>query len=117
VLTNLVGNALKFTEHGGIDVSVRPAPGPARAEQALLLFVVRDTGIGIPAESLAKIFETFSPADTASTKKFGGTGLGLALSKLIVENLGGEIRVESRPAQGSVFSFTVPFGADQSEEI
>jgi len=109
VLMNLVGNAVKFTEHGEIGVSVRPAQDPARPEQDVLLFAVRDTGIGIPAEYMERIFEMFTQADTSSAKKFGGTGLGLALSKQIVENLGGKIRVESRPGEGSVFSFTIPF--------
>jgi signal transduction histidine kinase len=108
VLMNLVGNAVKFTEHGEIGVSVRPAQDPARPEQDLLLFAVRDTGIGIPAEYMERIFEMFTQADTSSAKKFGGTGLGLALSKQIVENLRGKIRVESRPGEGSVFSFTIP---------
>jgi len=116
VLTGLVDNAVKFTQQGEICVSVRPAPDPARAEQVPLLFVIRDTGIGIPAEYLAKVFDMFSQADSASTRKFGGTGLGLALSKQIVENLGGKIRVDSRPGEGSVFSFTVPFIADHQEE-
>ena len=109
VLMNLVGNAVKFTEHGEIGVSVRPAQGLARPEQDVLLFAVRDTGIGIPAEYMEKIFEMFTQADTSSAKKFGGTGLGLALSKRIVGNMGGDIRVESRPGEGSVFSFTIPF--------
>jgi signal transduction histidine kinase len=109
VLMNLVGNAVKFTEHGEIGVSVRLAQGPARPEQDVLLFAVRDTGIGIPAEYMERIFEMFSQADMSSAKKFGGTGLGLALSKRIVGNMGGDIRVESRPGEGSVFSFTIPF--------
>jgi two-component system, sensor histidine kinase and response regulator len=109
VLMNLVGNAVKFTEHGEIGVSVRPAQGLARPEQDVLLFAVRDTGIGIPAEYMERIFEMFTQADTSSAKKFGGTGLGLALSKRIVGNMGGDIRVESRPGEGSVFSFTIPF--------
>jgi signal transduction histidine kinase len=117
VLMNLVGNAVKFTQQGEIDVSVRPAPDPAHPEQVPLQFVIRDTGIGIPAEYMARVFEMFSQADSASTKKFSGTGLGLALSKQIVENLGGNIRVESRPGEGSIFSFTVPFVADHPEEV
>ncbi|KAF0220452.1 MAG: signal transduction histidine [Geobacteraceae bacterium] len=108
VLMNLVGNAVKFTEHGEIGVSVRPAHDPARPEQEVLLFAVRDAGIGIPAEYMGKIFGMFTQADTSSAKKFGGAGLGLALSKQIVENMGGKIRVESRLGGGSVFSFTIP---------
>ena len=109
VLMNLVGNAVKFTEHGEIGVSVRPTHDSARPEQDVLLFAVRDTGIGIPAEYMERIFEMFTQADTSSAKKFGGTGLGLALSKRIIGNMGGDIRVESRPGEGSVFSFTIPF--------
>jgi signal transduction histidine kinase len=109
VLMNLVGNAVKFTEHGEIGVSVRPARDPVRPEQDVLLFAVRDTGIGIPAEYMEKIFDKFTQADTSSAKKFGGAGLGLALSKRIVENMGGKMRVESRQGEGSVFSFTIPF--------
>lgn len=109
VLENLVENAVKFTEHGEIDVSVRPVQDPARPEEDVLLFTVRDTGIGIPAGYMERIFEMFTQADTSSAKKFGGTGLGLALSKRIVGDMGGEIRVENRPGEGSVFSFIIPF--------
>jgi signal transduction histidine kinase len=114
VLMNLVGNAVKFTEHGEIGVSVRSIQGPARPEQDFLLFVVRDTGIGIAAESMEQIFDMFTQVDVSSAKKFGGAGLGLALSKRIVGNMGGEIRVESRPGKGSVFSFTIPFSRENA---
>jgi PAS domain S-box-containing protein len=109
VLVNLLANAVKFTEHGEIDVSVRPAPDPARPGQDVLLFTVRDTGIGISASYLENIFEKFTQAEELLSKKYGGAGLGLALTKRIVENMGGKIRVESRPGEGSVFFFTIPF--------
>jgi signal transduction histidine kinase len=100
---------VKFTEHGDIGVSVRLAPDPVRPEQEFLLFAIRDTGIGIPAEFLGTIFEKFTRSDASSTKKYGGTGLGLALAMQIVDIMGGEIRAESRQGEGSTFFFTVPF--------
>jgi signal transduction histidine kinase len=109
VLENLLSNAVKFTASGEISVSVRPAQGHTRPGQDVLLFTVRDTGIGIPADYMGRIFEMFTQADISSAKKFGGTGLGLALSKRIVGNMGGDIRVESRLGEGSVFSLTIPF--------
>jgi signal transduction histidine kinase len=109
VLMCLVGNAVKFTEQGEIGVSVRPAPDPAHPGQDVLLFAVRDTGIGIPADGLENIFEKFTQSDASSTRKYGGAGLGLALARQIVEIMGGKIRVESRCGEGSTFFFTVPF--------
>lgn len=102
VLVSLVGNAVKFTEQGTIVISVR-------LEQDVLRFVVRDTGIGIPADYLNSIFEKFTQADVSLTRKYGGAGLGLALTRQIVENMGGKIRVDSVPGQGSEFCFTIPF--------
>jgi len=109
VLMCLLGNAVKFTEHGDIGVSVRPAPDPVRPGQEFLLFAVRDTGIGIPADFLGNIFESFTQTDESSTRKYGGAGLGLALAMQIVKIMGGEIRVESRYGEGSTFFFTIPF--------
>jgi signal transduction histidine kinase len=112
VLENLLRNAVKFTANGAISVTVQPEQDHARANQEVIQVVVRDTGTGIPAEYLENIFEMFSQADTSSTKKFGGAGLGLALSKQIVEKMGGMISGESRPGEGSVFSFTLPFSSE-----
>jgi PAS domain S-box-containing protein len=101
LLLNLVGNAVKFTEEGEIAVSLRPAP-----VRDFLLCTIRDTGIGIPADCLEKIFDRFTQVDMSVTKSFGGCGIGLALSKQIIDAMGGDIRVESRLGEGSIFSFT-----------
>src|SRR5271165_6227791 len=108
VLINLLGNSLKFTERGSLTVRVE-----RDAQEGSLRFAVADTGIGIPPEKLGRIFESFSQADSSTTRKYGGTGLGLNISKRIVERMGGRIWVESSPGQGSTFLFTVnlPLGA------
>lgn len=109
VLVNLVGNALKFTERGqvGVDVSVLPAESSGSGEPQLRL-VVRDTGIGIPEERLARLFHPFTQVDASTTRKYGGTGLGLAICRLIVEQMDGSISVESRAGEGSSFAVQVP---------
>ncbi len=105
VLINLLGNAVKFTSEGDILLSVALEPG-ADPGVACLHVTVRDTGIGIPAEKQARIFNSFEQADTSTTRKYGGTGLGLAISKRIVEMMEGRIWVESKPGTGSAFHFT-----------
>jgi signal transduction histidine kinase/CheY-like chemotaxis protein len=108
IVTNLVGNSLKFTERGEIVVK---AELKSREDDSLLLhFAVRDTGIGIPPEKQAKIFEAFSQADGSTTRKYGGTGLGLTVSLRLVKMMGGEMWVESEPGQGSCFHFTACMG-------
>jgi two-component system sensor histidine kinase/response regulator len=105
VLTNLVGNALKFTEHGHVVIAVRQdshAKGSTR-----LHFSVTDTGIGIPPEKHEGIFEAFRQADGSTTRRFGGTGLGLTISATLVRLMGGRLWVESEPGAGSTFHFTV----------
>ena len=107
VLLNLVGNAIKFTEHGEVAVNVSLRHGePGNPE---LHFSIRDTGIGIPLQQQAKLFNAFEQGDSSTTRQFGGTGLGLAISKRIVELMGGEIWLESTPGVGSVFHFTMSF--------
>lgn len=108
VLTNLLGNSVKFTSHGEIDVSVEAMPVADSPDQYLLRFSVRDTGIGMSASQLEKIFEPFIQADDSTTRRFGGTGLGLTISKRLVEIMGGSISVESSPGAGSTFSFSIP---------
>lgn len=116
VLMNLVGNALKFTESGEVTITVWPGrsdlAGTMSADHELL-FEVRDTGIGIPADKLDRLFKPFSQVDSSTTRKYGGTGLGLAISDQLVHLMGGHIAVESRPGQGSTFSFSVRFPASR----
>src|ERR1700683_4791550 len=108
VLVNLVGNSIKFTERGEIEVNVQAeAPG---LEGTILLFSVRDTGIGIPADKQHKIFEAFSQADSSTTRKYGGSGLGLTISGQLVGLMGGKLWVESEAGKGSTFYFTVRVG-------
>jgi len=108
VLTNLIANGIKFTERGEVSVTVEVEE--ETGEQAVLRFTVRDTGIGIPEEKLATIFDAFMQADTTTTRKFGGTGLGLSISKRLVDLMGGTIGVRPRECGGTAFSFTIPFG-------
>ncbi|MBI3670340.1 MAG: PAS domain S-box protein [Acidobacteria bacterium] len=108
VLVNLVGNAIKFTERG--EVLVRVEPDSQTDGVTLLHFGVKDTGIGIPPEKLAHIFEPFAQADSSRTRRFGGTGLGLSISTRLVEMMGGRIWAESEPGHGTTFYFTVAFG-------
>ncbi|MBS0346429.1 MAG: response regulator [Proteobacteria bacterium] len=107
VLTNLVGNAVKFTERGEVGVQVDVTRRAAR--QATLRFTVRDTGIGMSAEQLGRLFEAFAQADDSMTRRFGGTGLGLSISRHLVSLMGGQLAVSSVPGEGSCFSFEVGF--------
>jgi signal transduction histidine kinase len=108
VLINLIGNAIKFTDQGGVTVSVRSELD--QGSQVLLHVCVADTGIGIPTEKQADVFDAFVQADGSSTRRHGGTGLGLAICSSLVKLMGGQIWVESRPGQGSTFHFTAGFG-------
>ncbi len=108
VLNNLLGNAIKFTDHGGIDFSVRCIK---RIEDlATLEFSVKDTGVGIAPNDIEYIFKTFTQADNSVTRKYGGSGLGLVISKQLVEMMGGTIEVESEVGRGSTFSFAIELG-------
>ena len=107
VLANLLGNAVKFTERGHVLLELREE---TRVDLCTLLhFSVADTGIGVPAEKHATIFEAFSQADGSTTRKFGGTGLGLTISSTLVHLMGGRIWIESEPGVGTTFHFTIPF--------
>jgi CheY-like chemotaxis protein len=114
VLINLTNNAIKFTEEGQILVEMELRE---RTEsEAIIDFAVRDTGIGMTKEQMAKLFQSFSQADTSTTRKYGGTGLGLAISKQLVELMGGEIGVDSDPGVGSTFFFSVRTGIGEGAE-
>ncbi|MCC9137763.1 response regulator [Pontibacter silvestris] len=107
VLLNLIGNATKFTENGGIKLLVHSIE--ERADNVMLEFTVEDTGIGIPADKLQAIFESFNQGSNDTTRKYGGTGLGLTISKSLVELQGGTIAVRSQAMVGSAFTFSLPF--------
>jgi two-component system, sensor histidine kinase and response regulator len=107
VLTNLLANAIKFTAAGDVTLRVRSDVADGRAR---LAFEISDTGIGIEAEAVARLFDPFSQADTSVTRRYGGTGLGLAISRRLVELMGGELRCESTPGEGSTFRFTADAG-------
>ena len=111
VLTNLVNNAVKFTDHGEVVVSV------CRGEGGRLAFAVRDTGIGIPANRLNRLFKTFSQVDASTTRHYGGTGLGLAICGRLVTSMGGRIWVESTPAAGSTFRFEIPYAEMSASKL
>ena len=105
ILFNLLSNAIKFTQGGAVTLSVELA-GEA-GDVAALRFAVSDTGIGIPADKLSRLFQRFSQVDASTTRQYGGTGLGLSISKSLIEAMGGSITVESTPGKGSVFSFGI----------
>jgi two-component system sensor histidine kinase/response regulator len=108
ILNNLVGNAVKFTEQGAIHIKVQV--DKIENEMIWLQFSVRDTGVGITEEQIERLFHAFSQADTSTTRKYGGTGLGLTISKRLVDVMGGEIGVNSVQGEGSDFHFKVPLG-------
>lgn len=116
VLLNLAGNAIKFTERGEVVIALKlletDPSDPNAANTQHIEFSVHDTGIGIPADRLAAIFEGFTQAETSTTRRYGGTGLGLAISQRLVRLMGGELRVDSTPGQGSCFHFAISFRCD-----
>ncbi len=108
ILSNLLGNAVKFTEQGEIVLSVTSAADDRGLPQ--IVFSVKDSGIGIPEHLQSKIFDAFSQADTSTTRRFGGTGLGLTISAHLAQMMGGSLKVESVPGQGSTFTVQLPLG-------
>jgi signal transduction histidine kinase/DNA-binding NarL/FixJ family response regulator/HPt (histidine-containing phosphotransfer) domain-containing protein len=126
ILLNLAGNAIKFTDQGVVKMSVQTAPPDPglklrrRSDHPRsslgVLFKVRDTGIGIPEDKLRSIFSSFTQADSSITRKYGGTGLGLSISNQLAGMMGEELRVESTPGTGSVFSFTAWFARGREED-
>jgi len=107
ILLNLVGNAVKFTEKGQVEitVSIKSQPGPDQK----LLFTIKDNGIGIPADKQQLIFDSFTQADSLTTRKYGGTGLGLTICQKLLTIMRGHIWLTSQPGEGSTFFFTIPF--------
>ncbi|WP_308873825.1 response regulator [Thiothrix subterranea] len=108
VMINLVGNAIKFTEQGDVSVTISLQSG-APTGQVFVMFAVRDTGIGIPRDKQASIFQPFQQADSSITRRYGGTGLGLTISSQLITMMGGTLRVDSDVGDGSIFYFSVPF--------
>jgi len=114
ILINLIGNAIKFTSEGGVTVSVEIKE--IKHKYVTLLFTVKDSGVGIPEDKQASIFESFSQADSSTAREFGGTGLGLAICKKLVTLMNGSIHVDSIPGQGSAFFFTIKVLPGTKEE-
>ncbi|WP_268245990.1 ATP-binding protein, partial [Pseudorhodoferax aquiterrae] len=113
VITNLVSNSVKFTERGQVVVSVRLLE--QQGDEVRLRVDVRDSGIGMTPEQAARLFQAFTQADGSTTRKYGGTGLGLTISKRLVELMDGEIHAESTAGQGSLFWFTVRLGVGEDK--
>ena len=114
VLLNLCDNAIKFTENGEIVLTTEMME--KSDEKVTLSFSVQDTGIGMSVKQMDKLFQAFTQADTSMTRKYGGTGLGLVISKVLVDMMGGDIRVESEVGKGSTFTFTAVFGLSVQKE-
>ena len=115
IVLNLIGNAIKFTEEGEVALKVRVES--KNAKNIVLQFTVADTGIGVPEDKREAIFDPFSQADTSTTRKYGGTGLGLTISARLVRMMGGRIWVESEVGRGSQFHFSVQLGVAETKEI
>jgi PAS domain S-box-containing protein len=116
ILVNLAGNAIKFTEKGEVAIEVKPASEHAPEQEGDMIFAVTDTGIGIPPDKTDTIFEQFTQVDASTTRQYGGTGLGLNISRRIVDSMEGRIWVESILGQGSTFYFTARFDVQTKPE-
>jgi signal transduction histidine kinase len=112
VLFNLLSNACKFTDHGTVSLVVKP---DGAGDAAWLTFSVSDTGIGLTPEQLGRLFQDFAQADAATTRKYGGTGLGLALSRRLCRLMGGDVTVQSEPGRGSTFTVRLPANVAATE--
>src|SRR4029079_13175395 len=113
VLTNLISNAFKFTEKG--EVLLKAEPVDQTADEGFLRISVRDTGIGIPEEQQVRLVQSFTQADSSTTRKYGGTGLGLVISRRLARLMGGDLTFESIPSKGTTFFFTARLHVDPSQ--
>ncbi|MCF7687007.1 MAG: response regulator [Cephaloticoccus sp.] len=116
VLFNLLGNAIKFTEQGSVTLRVNRLPTDNSATGDKLSFAVMDTGIGLDEETMSRLFQAFSQADSSMSRRFGGTGLGLTISQKLAEGMGGKITVQSVPGAGATFTFSIPFRTADAQE-
>src|SRR5690606_33083464 len=112
-LFNLLSNAAKFTDHGDITLTVTRMAGDGQDDR--ITFDVADTGIGMSAEQLERLFQPFSQADASTTRKYGGTGLGLAITRSFCQMMGGDVTVTSTPGSGSTFTITLPAGTQPAQ--
>jgi signal transduction histidine kinase/DNA-binding NarL/FixJ family response regulator len=117
ILINLVGNAIKFTDTGSVRVAVRLAGRGGRGDEARLEFDVIDTGIGMTSEQIEGLFQSFTQADSSTTRNYGGTGLGLTISRRLAQMLGGDVEIESVLGRGSRFRLTIPTGPLDGVEL
>ena len=114
ILMNLMGNAIKFTDHGGVALTLGLAPGTPHGDRTILRFAVRDTGPGVRPDAIERIFAEFEQAEQGPARRHGGTGLGLAISKRLVDEMGGRIDVASMPGAGATFTVDLPFATPAS---
>jgi CheY-like chemotaxis protein len=117
VLVNLLGNAFKFTEKGEVELKIEAGEPDVKTGNTYFTFSVRDTGIGIAENKQQKIFDSFSQADSTTTRKYGGTGLGLTISNKLVEMMGGKLELESEPGVGSRFFFSINVQAESGDSM
>lgn len=117
IIMNLVGNAIKFTDHGFINVRVTASPVADRPNQAIIHFSVEDTGIGMDESTQKRVFDPFTQADASTTRKYGGTGLGLAISQQYVDLLGGKISIHSAPDHGTTIKISLPMKVSSREPV
>jgi len=114
VLLNLLSNACKFTENGRVDLDIQTV---RQNHQPWVEFAIRDTGIGLTAEQIGQLFQDFVQVDSSPTRKYGGTGLGLVISRRICQMMGGDISIKSTPGEGSVFTMRLPYDTAPGDEV